>query len=586
LRLWSARAVDPLHLSVFNEGDHLGALSPQARAEALSKILYPSDDTASGRELRLRQEYFFVSASLQDLVRRHTRTFGSIYALPERAAIQLNDTHPSVAIAELMRILVDLHNVPWDEAWRITVETFSYTNHTLLPEALESWPVPLFERLLPRHLEIIYAINARHLEAARRTGQLDHDQLTELSLIDESDGRRIRMGHLAFIGSHRVNGVSALHTELMCTSVFSHLHRLYPDRIVNKTNGISFRRWLHQANPGLTRLLCEACGPVILDEPAALCRLADQADDGALQESLAAVKRASKLVLARIVRERLGLHIDPSALFDVQIKRIHEYKRQLLNILDAIARYRAILADPSRDWVPRVKIFSGKAAPSYSRAKLIIKLANDVANVINNDPLARDLLKIVFLPNYNVSLAELIIPSADLSEQISTAGMEASGTGNMKLALNGALTIGTFDGANIEIGEHVGEENIFIFGLRAAGVADRRRRGLDAAEVIAASPDLSEVLDAVAMGCFSPEDPHRFAGLVNMLRYSDPYMVVADFDAYRAAQRRVDELWQSPPKWCRAALLNIAGMSWFSSDRAIAQYAEDIWHIPVPGKPT
>jgi starch phosphorylase len=329
--------------------------------------------------------------------------------------------------------------------------------------------------------------------------------------------------------------------------------------------------------------LCEACGPVILDEPAALGRLADQADDGALQESLAAVKRANKRVLVRIVRERLGLHIDPSALFDVQIKRIHEYKRQLLNILDAITQYRAILADPGRDWVPRVKIFSGKAAPSYSRAKLIIKLANDVANVINNDPLAGDLLKIVFLPNYNVSLAELIIPSADLSEQISTAGMEASGTGNMKLALNGALTIGTFDGANIEIGQHVGDKNIFIFGMRAKHVADRRRHGLDASEVIAASPDLSEVLDAVAMGCFSPEDPHRFAGLVDTLRYSDPYMVAADFDAYRAAQRRVNELWRSSARWRRAALLNIAGMSWFSSDRAIAEYARDIWDIPVPG---
>jgi starch phosphorylase len=584
LRLWSARAVDPLHLAVFNEGDHLGALSPQARAEALSKILYPSDDTASGRELRLRQEYFFVSASLQDLVRRHTRTFGSIYSLPERAAIQLNDTHPSVAIAELMRILVDLHNVPWDEAWRITVATFSYTNHTLLPEALESWPVPLFERLLPRHLEIIYAINARHLEAARRTGQLAPDLLTEISLIDESGGRRVRMGHLAFVGSHRVNGVSALHTELMRSSVFSPLHRLYPDRIVNKTNGISFRRWLHQANPRLTRLLCEVCGSVVLDDPAALVRLADHADDRALQDRLAAIKRANKTALARIVRERLGLHIDPSALFDVQIKRIHEYKRQLLNILDTIARYRAILAEPGRDWVPRVKIFSGKAAPSYSRAKLIIKLANDVASVVNSDPLVGDRLKIVFLPNYNVSLAELIIPSADLSEQISTAGMEASGTGNMKLALNGALTIGTFDGANIEIAECVGDQNIFIFGLRAEGIAERRRRGLDATEVIAASPDLSDVVDTVATGGFSREDPHRFTGLTNILRYADPYMVAADFDAYREAQRGVDELWRSPPEWCRAALLNIAGMSWFSSDRAIAEYAEDIWGIPLdPG---
>ena len=583
LRLWSARAVDPLHLAVFNEGDHLGALSPQSRAEALSKVLYPGDNTEPGRELRLRQEFFFVSASLQDLVRRHTRTFGSIYALPERVAIQLNDTHPSVAIAELMRILVDLYNVPWDEAWKITVETFSYTNHTLLPEALESWPVPLFERLLPRHLEIIYAINARHLEAARRIGQLDPDLLTELSLIDESDGRRVRMGHLAFVGSHRVNGVSALHTELMRNSVFSRLHRLYPDRIVNKTNGISFRRWLHQANPGLTSLLREACGQVVVDEPAALGRLGDQAGDHALQERFAGVKRTSKMALARIVRERLGLHIDPAALFDVQIKRIHEYKRQLLNILDAVARYHAILANPGGDWVPRVKIFSGKAAPSYSRAKLIIKLANDVAKVINNDPLVGDLLKIVFLPNYNVSLAELIIPSADLSEQISTAGMEASGTGNMKLALNGALTIGTYDGANIEISEHVGEENIFVFGLRAAEVAERRRRSLDAGDVIAASPDLAEVIDAMARGRFSPEDPSRFAGLTNILRHSDSYMVAADFAAYRKAQRAADGLWRSPAKWRRSALLNISGMSWFSSDRAITEYAKDIWDIPVCG---
>jgi glycogen phosphorylase len=582
LRLWSARAVDPLHLDMFNEGDHLGALSQQARAEAISKVLYPSDDTPSGRELRLRQEHFFVSASLQDLVHRHTRTFGSIYSLPERAAIQLNDTHPSVAIAELMRILVDLHNVPWDEAWTITVETFAYTNHTLLPEALESWPVPLFERVLPRHLEIIYAINARHLEAARQLGQHDPDLLTDISLIDESNGRRVRMGHLAFIGSHRVNGVSALHTELMRASVFGHFHRLYPDRIVNKTNGISFRRWLHQANPRLTELLCEACGAAILDDPAALGRLGDQADDPALQQRLAAVKHANKVALARVVREQLGMNINPGALFDVQIKRIHEYKRQLLNVLETVARYRAIRANPDRDWVPRVKIFSGKAAPSYSRAKLIIKLANDVAKMINSDPLVGDFLKVVFLPNYNVSLAELIIPAADLSEQISTAGMEASGTGNMKLALNGALTIGTLDGANIEIRERVGDENIFIFGLRAAEAAERRRSSLDAVSTIAASAGLSEIIEALASGLFAAaEDPHRFRGLTSSLKYSDPYMVAADFEAYCAAQTNVDQLWQTPAHWRRAALLNIAGMSWFSADRAIIEYAKEIWDIPV-----
>ena len=581
LRLWSARAVDPLHLDVFNEGDHLSALSSQSRAEAISKILYPSDDTPSGRELRLRQEYFFVSASLQDLVHRHTRTFGSIYSLPEHAAIQLNDTHPSIAIAELMRILVDLHNVRWDEAWKITVGTFSYTNHTLLPEALESWTVPLFERLLPRHLEIIYAINARHLEAARQAGHLDPEFLADVSLIDESNGRRVRMGHVAFVGSHRVNGVSKLHTELMRQSVFSDLHLLYPDRIVSKTNGISFRRWLHQANPRLTSLLCEVCGAAVLDDPTALSRLADRSGDAALQDRFAAVKRANKLVLSRIVRERLGVRINPGAVFDVQIKRIHEYKRQLLNLLETIARYQAIRADPTRDWVPRVKIFSGKAAPSYSRAKLIIKLANDIANVINKDPLVEDLLKVVFLPNYSVSLAELIIPAADLSEQISTAGMEASGTGNMKLALNGALTIGTLDGANIEIRDHVGEENIFIFGLRAEQVAERRYCGLGATETIAAAPGLSEAIDSLTNGFFSAGDRQRFAGLANVLRHSDPYMVAADFEAYCDTQRDVDQLWQSPARWREAALLNIAGMSWFSSDRAITEYARDIWDIPV-----
>jgi glycogen phosphorylase len=581
LRLWSARAVDPLDLDVFNEGDHLGALSPQARAEAISKILYPSDDTPSGRELRLRQEYFFVSASLQDLVRRHTRTYGSIYSLPERAAIQLNDTHPSLAIAELMRILVDLRNVPWDQAWKTTVETISYTNHTLLPEALESWPVSLFERILPRHLEIIYAINAHHLEAARRSASFDPDFSSEISLIDESNGRRVRMGHLAFLGSHRINGVSKLHTELMKKGVFSPFHRLYPDRIVNKTNGISFRRWLHQANPGLSGLLCEAVGPAVLDDLGALGGFAAHAEDTALQDRLAAVKRANKRALARHIRERLGLRIDPGALFDVHIKRIHEYKRQLLNVLETIARYHAIRACPDRDWIPRVKIFSGKAAPSYSRAKLIIKLANDVANVINSDPLVGDRLKVVFLPNYNVSLAELVIPAADLSEQISTAGMEASGTGNMKLALNGALTIGTLDGANVEIRGHVGAENVFIFGLHADEVEERRRSGLNAMDVIAASPDLRAVIEALEAGSFSAEDPNRFAELAYMLRYSDPYMIAADFDAYREAQSRLDQLWRSPPLWRKAAVLNIAGMSWFSSDRAIAEYASDIWDIPV-----
>jgi glycogen phosphorylase len=580
LRLWSARAADPLRLDAFNMGDHAGALSEQVRAEAISKILYPSDATAAGQELRLRQEYFFVSASLLDLVHRHLRADGDLHLLPLRSAIHLNDTHPSIAIPELMRILVDLHGLPWDEAWRITVDTFSYTNHTLLPEALESWPIDLFGRVLPRHLEIIYHINMEHLAAAKAKNPSASDSLVPVSLIDERDGRKLRMGHLAFIGSHRVNGVSALHTELMRKTVFHDLHALYPDRIVNKTNGITFRRWLLQANPDLTRVLCEVCGDTVLDDPTQLVRLADHAEDRAIQERVRAAKRANKVALVRLIGERLDLRVDPDALFDVQIKRIHEYKRQLLNLLETVALYQAIRAEPARSWVPRVKIFAGKAAANYAQAKSIIKLINDVAKVINGDPAVRDVLRVVFLPDYNVSLAERIIPAADLSEQISTAGMEASGTGNMKFALNGALTIGTLDGANIEIRDHVGAENIFIFGLRADEVEERRRAGLQASSVIASSPKLAEAIEAIETGVFSPDNVDRFAALMNALRRSDYYLVTADFDAYCATQRRVERLWLSPSDWMRASIFNIARMAWFSSDRAVGEYAQDIWNVP------
>jgi starch phosphorylase len=478
-----------------------------------------------------------------------------------------------------------VYALPWDMAWRATVGTFSYTNHTLLPEALERWPVDLIARVLPRHLEIIYRINATHLEAAREHLENGADSAA-VSIIDETNGRHVRMGHLAFIGSHRVNGVSALHTDLMRETVFADLHRLYPERIVNKTNGITFRRWLHQANPRLTRLLREVCGDAVLDDTVlddggALARLADHADDPAVIERLAAVKRANKTALSRFVYEQTGAPLDPNALFDVHIKRIHEYKRQLLNLLDTVARYHAIRADPGGAWVPRVKIFAGKAASGYVRAKMIIKLANDIASVINQDPATRDLLRLVFLPNYNVSLAEIIIPAADLSEQISTAGMEASGTGNMKLALNGALTIGTLDGANIEIREHVGAENIFIFGLTAEEVVARRRRGLDAGDAIAASPELQAALDAIAGGAFSPDDRDRFRHIADQIRYVDPYMTAVDFAAYRAAQEEVEALWTRPAAWGRAAALNIARIGWFSSDRTIAQYAADIWNVPL-----
>jgi starch phosphorylase len=585
LRLWSARAPDPLRLDVFNTGDYLGASAEQARAESICKFLYPNDESAAGRELRLRQEYFFVSASLQDLVNRHLESDGQLRSLAMKAAVQLNDTHPSLAVPELMRILLDVHNFRWDEAWKITVATLSYTNHTLLPEALETWPVELFERLLPRHLDIIYRINVAHLAAAEARCPGDIEFRASVSLIDERSGRRVRMGQLAFVGSHRINGVSAMHSDLMKETVFHDLHYLYPDRITNKTNGITFRRWLTLANPKLTDLLRQACGEAVLDDPSYLSRLESRASDSAFQQQFRNVKHHNKTALARLIGERLNVRVDPTALFDVQIKRIHEYKRQLLNILEAIALYQAIKDEPQRDWVPRVKIFAGKAAASYRYAKLIIKLINDVAEVVNNDPAIEGRLKIAFLGDYNVSLAEVIIPAADLSEQISTAGMEASGTGNMKLALNGALTIGTLDGANIEIRDHVGPENIAIFGMEALDVLERRRHGLDATDVINRSPRLSRAIDAIERGEFSPDDPRRFESIAHALRHLDHYMVSADFDSYYETQRGIDARWQVVPAWTRASILNVARMAWFSSDRTIREYAEDIWNVPVRGTP-
>ncbi|GLK86770.1 glycogen/starch/alpha-glucan phosphorylase [Ancylobacter defluvii] len=581
LRLWSARATDPLRLDAFNQGDHMGALADQVKAEAISKVLYPSDATPAGQELRLRQEYFFTAASLHDLIRRHVDTFGDVRSLPDKASIQLNDTHPSIAVAELMRVLIDEHDIEWAQAWDITNRTISYTNHTLLPEALETWPVPLMERVLPRHMQIIYLINALHIESVRKAFPGDDALLSSVSLIQEDHGRRVRMGNLAFLGSHSINGVAALHSELMKTTVFKDFYRIYPERMNNKTNGITFRRWLNEANPALTNLLVETCGPEVLDDPGALKKLEAMAGDSALHDKLAAVRRQNKVALSRLIRDRLDIKVNPGALFDVQIKRIHEYKRQLLNVLETIALYDAMRANPAKAWAPRVKIFSGKAAASYHMAKLIIKLANDVAKVVNDDPTVRDLLKVVFLPNYNVSLAEVIIPAADLSEQISTAGMEASGTGNMKMALNGALTIGTLDGANVEIKEHVGDDNIFIFGLTAQEVEDRRAAGIDEAGAIAASPHLGEVLDAVAGGVFSPDEPDRYKPLVDALRHHDYFLVTPDFDSYWDAQRRVDALWNNRPGWWTASAINTANMGWFSSDRTISEYARDIWHVPV-----
>ncbi|MCW5708528.1 glycogen/starch/alpha-glucan phosphorylase [Shinella sp.] len=577
LRLWAANPIDPILLDAFNAGDHIGALRENNKAESLTRVLYPADATSAGQELRLRQEFFFCSASLQDILRRHLQQYPDFSSLPDAVAIQLNDTHPAISVAELVRLLTDVHGIAFDVAWDIAHRTFSYTNHTLLPEALESWPVPLLERLLPRHMQIVYAINAKILVEARKEKGFEDQRIRNISLIEESGERRVRMGNLAFVGSHSINGVSALHTELMKETVFADLHNLYPDRINNKTNGITPRRWLMQCNPGLFNLIREAIGDAFMDDAEALKALDAFADNRDFQERFAAIKRENKNRLANLVGSRMGVRIDPAAMFDIQIKRIHEYKRQLLNIIEAVALYDQIRSHPELDWVPRVKLFAGKAAPSYHNAKLIIKLANDVAKVINNDPAVRGLLKVVFVPNYNVSLAEIMVPAADLSEQISTAGMEASGTGNMKFALNGALTIGTLDGANVEMRDHVGEENIVIFGMTAEEVAKVRAEGHNPRAIIEQSKELSQALAAISSGVFSPDDRNRFAGLVDGLYNHDWFMVAADFDAYAKAQRDVDAIWTDKASWYSKTIRNTARMGWFSSDRTIRQYAKEIW---------
>ena len=572
LRLWAAQPAEPIDLDRFNRGEFVAAAEQRVLAETISRILYPNDSTPEGQELRLKQEYFFTSASLQDLVRRFVQDHDDLGTLSDHVAIQLNDTHPAIAVPELIRILVDRHGIAFDAAIATTRACISYTNHTLMPEALERWPVGLFGRILPRHLEIIEQLNARFLASLPPT-VVDRD---ELRIITQNT---VRMGHLAFIGSHKVNGVSALHTDLMKQTVFRGLSNLFPDRIVNQTNGITPRRWLYECNAGLAGLVSEAIGDGWVADLERIDALAAHADDPGFRARFAAVKLANKARLAAEIRRRLEITVDPRAMFDIHIKRIHEYKRQLLNILEAVALYQAIRADPHGDWQPRVKIFAGKAAPSYVMAKLIIKLINEVAKVVNADPVVGHRLKIVFLPNYNVSLAEVIIPAADLSEQISTAGMEASGTGNMKLALNGALTVGTLDGANIEIRERVGEDNIFIFGLTAEEVAARRADGYRPRAEIEAQPALSAALDEIAAGRFDGAD--HFAALLDDLWHRDPFMIAADFAAYAATQRRIDQAFTDHTDWTRRSVLNTARVGWFSSDRAIRGYARDIWQVPT-----
>ncbi|HTH73089.1 MAG TPA: glycogen/starch/alpha-glucan phosphorylase [Trinickia sp.] len=580
LRLWSARATEELDLSAFNQGDYGRAVEAKEHSENVSRLLYPDDSTPAGRELRLRQEYFFISATMQDLIRRYQRTHSTFGRFVEKVAIHLNDTHPVLAIPELMRLLVDVHHVPWDRAWKMVHQVFSYTNHTLMPEALETWDVDMLARLLPRHLEIIFDINADFLKEASEHFGHDIDVIRRVSLVDEFGQRRVRMAHLAIVTSQKVNGVSKLHSQLMEREFFSEFARVFPERFTNVTNGITPRRWLSQANPPLSALIDKHIGTRWRTDLFELGKLRALKDDPDFTSAFRAAKRHNKIRLAQRLLHETGCTIHPDALFDLQVKRIHEYKRQLLNILHVIVRYNRIRARPADDWVPRVVIFAGKAASAYKMAKTIIRLIGDVSAKINHDPVVGDLLKVVFVPNYGVSVAELMIPAADLSEQISMAGTEASGTGNMKLALNGALTIGTMDGANIEICEAVGRENMFIFGHTADGVSDLRASGYRPREIYEHNAELRLALDQIRAGYFADGDPHRYSDIFHTLvDWGDHYMVLADFAEFAAAQDAVDARFRDPRAWTASAIENVAGMGRFSSDRTIAEYAEHIWRV-------
>ncbi len=580
LRLWKALAPQALDLQAFNAGDIAAAAAYKNACESISWVLYPNDSTDAGRELRLKQEYFLVSAAMQDLVKRHLSENDSLLNLPEKVSIHLNDTHPAMSVAELMRLLCDEHGLAWDTAWVLCTQTFSYTNHTLMPEALETWPMALMQRMLPRHLDIILRINHDFLLLAAAYRPDDHDFLSRLSLIDESGERRVRMANLSIVGSHTVNGVSALHSDLLVKNLFSDFAAIWPQRFVNVTNGVTPRRWLAQCNPGLASLLDQHIGSRWRLDLSALQRIAPLAADATFRAEFSAVKAANKERLAAYIAKTTGITVDPNSLFDVQVKRIHEYKRQLLNVLHVITRYQAILANPQAAWQPRTVIFAGKAASSYRMAKTIIRLIHDVGQVVNNDARVGDKLKVVFIPNYGVSVAEIIMPGADLSEQISTAGTEASGTGNMKLSMNGALTIGTDDGANIEIRQAVGDDNIFIFGLKTPEVAALERSGYHSDTALHDNPSLQGVIHAIADGQFSPDEPGRYTELVDSLMGSkDRYFLLADHASYVAAQLRVDDLYQRSADWTRCAIANVAAMGVFSSDHTIAQYAHSIWKV-------
>ena len=578
LRLWSAKASTEINLSAFNQGNYFAAVEDKNYSENVSRVLYPDDSTLSGRELRLRQEYFFCSASLQDLIRRYLLSHTSFEQLPDHVAIHLNDTHPVLAIPELMRILVDEHQVTWKQAWALTQKVFSYTNHTLMQEALETWPVDMLGRVLPRHLQIIFDINADFISTITARFGTNIELMRRVSLIDEQGERRVRMAYLAVVASHKINGVSALHSELMKQSIFADFATVFPDRFNNKTNGITPRRWLSQANPSLSSLIDSKIGREWRRHLEQLSGLQPFASDHDFGAEFRVAKLKNKQRLIKWVASNMGIALNPASLFDVQVKRIHEYKRQLLNVLHVITRYNRILANPDANWVPRTIIFSGKAASAYHMAKQIIKLINDVASTINQDPRIGDKLKVVFIPNYSVSLAEMIIPAADLSEQISTAGTEASGTGNMKFALNGALTIGTLDGANVEMRDSVGADNFFIFGNTTEQVGALRTHGYQPRLIYEENAELRQVLDHLCDGTFSPDDKGRFQGIYDTLvNWGDHYQLLADYASYIATQDQVDALYRQPAEWTRKAILNVAGMGMFSSDRTIAEYVNDIW---------
>jgi glycogen phosphorylase len=584
MRLWTARSSREFDLDFFNKGDYIGAVEAKVISETISKVLYPSDEIEKGRELRLKQQYFFVSATLQDIIRQYLADHQSFSGFSDWAAIQLNDTHPSIAIPELMRLFMDVYGLGWDEAWTICEKSFAYTNHTVLPEALETWPVDLIAWLLPRHIDIIREINHRFLDAIQNRYPDSNDLAQRVSIIGEEGQKKVRMAHLAIVGSHSVNGVAALHSKIIKTSLFKDFNEVYPGRFKNVTNGITPRRWLYQSNPDLSRLITSVIGPEWLSELDRLRQLIPYADDASFQAKWQKVKMENKKRLARYALRKTGTGVNPHSLFDIHAKRIHEYKRQLLNILHVIYLYNHIRHHPGDDDIRRSFFFAGKAAPAYFMAKLIIKLITSVSQVISRDPLVREKLSVIFLPNYCISQAEKLIPAADVSEQISTAGLEASGTGNMKFALNGALTIGTLDGANVEIMEEVGKENIFIFGLTSDEVVETRRRGYDPRKVYQENQDLKNVIDLIDAGHFSPESPDLFKPVVqSLLDHGDYYLVLADFADYVRTQQAVAKTYQSPALWTRMSILNTAFMGKFSSDRSVMEYARNIWGAqPLP----